>query len=158
MKGTNLPSTLTSMFRNIALLTHFLRQRFLILPLFSQFLKISRNFSQNFTNVFSKFQRIFSKMSSIFFQNFTKHFSKFRQIFFYFTIVLKILQNFSQHFSPNFPQIFIHIIPNYYQIFLTNCSQYFPKFLKFHKIFLNVFRQLFHKSSSTFFQIITKLF
>ncbi len=28
MKGTNLPSTLTSMSRNIALLTHFLRQRF----------------------------------------------------------------------------------------------------------------------------------
>ncbi len=30
MKGTNLPSTLTSMFRNIALLTHFLRQRFFL--------------------------------------------------------------------------------------------------------------------------------
>ncbi len=30
LKGTNLPSTRTSMFRNIALLTHFLRQRFLI--------------------------------------------------------------------------------------------------------------------------------
>ncbi len=30
MKGTNLPSTLTSTVRNIALLTHFLRQRFFI--------------------------------------------------------------------------------------------------------------------------------
>ncbi len=42
MKGTNLPSTLTSMFRNIALLTHFLRQRFLVY-LFSNFREISKN-------------------------------------------------------------------------------------------------------------------
>ncbi len=35
MKGTNLPSTLTSMFRNIALLTHFLRQRFFLFGLLS---------------------------------------------------------------------------------------------------------------------------
>ncbi len=54
MKGTNLPSTLTSTFRNIALLTHFLRQRFFFVS------KSSFKFYRIHVEVFFKCFRRFS--------------------------------------------------------------------------------------------------
>ncbi len=105
MKGTNLPSTLTSMFRNIALLTHFLRQRF------SHSLPISLKIFKYFKNIFPIVSQVFSRcfsnlyISLKFFQLFLKTalYPDFSKKFLWLLHFFKILPKFSKNYCKIFP-------------------------------------------------------